>query len=323
MSTHGGDSFPGPNTLFGRVHRVSRSLVPSSRWFRSFVPSFRSLVPSFRSFVPYLQIHHNVLALFESWLTGPIPNGVIDVTGYNASRQDREWSNTLGGNPKRGGGQVMYIRKGLKFSDTKHSDLNTSCADLEMQWLETDLVNVRPIVIVNVYRPPQGDPKRACKLITEAFMKASLKDNAEIYLLGDFNIDFDDKKSTAFKELEFTAKALDLVQLTPSPTRFYYRDGTLRHTKLDLFFSNSDCMQATQVLDLNISDHLAVMVTRKKIKIMTPKIEYKNYNKEDFQEALVSEDCQEFYNSHDPNFLWGIIEGKIMKKANEVCPLRT
>ena len=62
MSTHGGDSFPGPNSLFGRVHRVSRSLVPSSRWFRSFVPSFRSLVPSSRSLVPYLQIHHNVIS---------------------------------------------------------------------------------------------------------------------------------------------------------------------------------------------------------------------------------------------------------------------
>ena len=61
MSTHGGDSFPGLNTLFGRVHRVSRSLVPSFRWFRSFVPSFRSFVPSFRSFVPYLQIHHTIL----------------------------------------------------------------------------------------------------------------------------------------------------------------------------------------------------------------------------------------------------------------------
>ena len=60
MSTHGGYSFPGLNTLFGRVHRVSRSLVPS---FLRFVPSFRwfrSLVPSFLSFVPYLQIHHTL-----------------------------------------------------------------------------------------------------------------------------------------------------------------------------------------------------------------------------------------------------------------------
>ena len=60
MSTHGGYSFPGLNTLFGRVHRVSRSLVPS---FLRFVPSFRwfrSLVPSFLSFVPYSQIHHTI-----------------------------------------------------------------------------------------------------------------------------------------------------------------------------------------------------------------------------------------------------------------------
>ena len=50
MSTHGGDSFPGLNTLFGRVHRVSRSLVPSFRWFRSFVPSsLRSGLSSLRS----------------------------------------------------------------------------------------------------------------------------------------------------------------------------------------------------------------------------------------------------------------------------------
>ena len=66
MSTHGGDSFPGLNTLFGRVHRVSRSLVPMVPVLRPFVPSFRwfrSFVPSFLSFVPYLQIHHNILEL--------------------------------------------------------------------------------------------------------------------------------------------------------------------------------------------------------------------------------------------------------------------
>ena len=40
MSTHGGDSFPGLNTLFGRVHRVSRSLVPS--FLRSGPSSLRS-----------------------------------------------------------------------------------------------------------------------------------------------------------------------------------------------------------------------------------------------------------------------------------------
>ena len=40
MSTHGGYSFPGPNTLFGRVHRVSRS-----PFLRSDGSSLRSCVP--------------------------------------------------------------------------------------------------------------------------------------------------------------------------------------------------------------------------------------------------------------------------------------
>ena len=52
MSTHGGDSFPGPNTLFGRVHRVSRSFVPMVPVLRPFVPVFRPFVPVFRPFVP-------------------------------------------------------------------------------------------------------------------------------------------------------------------------------------------------------------------------------------------------------------------------------
>ena len=89
MSTHGGDSFPGPNSLFGRVHRVSRSLVPSSRWFRSFVPSFRSLVPSSRSLVPYLQIHHNSLPVYGTQLAYTIlithyifPGHVHDIFSY-------------------------------------------------------------------------------------------------------------------------------------------------------------------------------------------------------------------------------------------------
>ena len=42
MSTHGGSSFPVPDTLFRRGHRVSRS-------------------PFLRSFVPYLQIYHNII----------------------------------------------------------------------------------------------------------------------------------------------------------------------------------------------------------------------------------------------------------------------
>ena len=102
---------------------------------------------------------------------------------------------------------ACYIKKGIKYSSTKHMELNISSKDLEMQWISMSLFNVRPIVLVNVYRPPQGDYKNCCALISEAYSKAILKHNTEIYLLGDFNINFDDRKHVAFKELDFTTKS--------------------------------------------------------------------------------------------------------------------
>ena len=50
MSTHGGYSFPGHNTLFGRVHRVSRS-----PFLRSDGSSLRSCVPVPRPLVPVIR----------------------------------------------------------------------------------------------------------------------------------------------------------------------------------------------------------------------------------------------------------------------------
>ena len=118
-----------------------------------------------------------------------------------------------------------------------------------MQWIALDLKNVRPMVVINVYRPPQGDYKTCCKLITEAFMTANLKDNTEIYLMGDFNIDFEGRKSPAVRELEFTTKSLNLTQLITSPTRYYFREGNRRHSKLDLIFSNSEFVNAARVVE--------------------------------------------------------------------------
>ena len=77
-----------------------------------------------------------------------------------------------------------------------------------MQWVAVSLNKVRPIAIVNIYRPPQGEYKNACKLISEAFEKADIKDNSDIFGQGDFNINFRDTKSLMFKELDFTMKSL-------------------------------------------------------------------------------------------------------------------
>ena len=188
------------------------------------------------------------------------------MSSYNICRVDRSWNSdkSLSNAPKRGGGLALCIREHIQFSDTKYGMLNLSCKDLEMQWVSLSLKNVRPIIVVNIYRPPQGNLKHCCKLVSEAFDRAELADNAEIYILGDFNTNYEDPKAPNVRELDFTMKSLGLYQLVKEPTRIVYNDGIRKTSTLDLIFTNSQYIQNTKTLDLNISDHSAVMTTRKK-----------------------------------------------------------
>ena len=93
-------------------------------------------------------------------------------------------------------------------------------------------------------------------------------------------------------------------------------------------FSNSEVIQTTGALDINLSDHLAVMVTRKKVMQKLPKIyfkerSYKNYNRERFQELLLAADWTEFYNLDNPNELWETMENIMLTNIDSMCPIKS
>ena len=103
----------------------------------------------------------DVFTVVESWLTSAIPDKVASIKGYTLIRLDRAWAeNEKLQTLKRGGGVMVYIKEGMNYSDLKHADLNVSCRDLEMIWVNLFIDNVRPIVIVTVYKPPQGNYKK-------------------------------------------------------------------------------------------------------------------------------------------------------------------
>ena len=269
----------------------------------------------------------DVFSISETWLTEAIPDELMRVEGYNIARLDRSWGGDNGGNLKKGGGLACYIKQGHKFSDRKHEDLNISSKDLEAQWLEIDLPNVRPIVIINIYRPPQGDYKKCCSLMVDMFNRAKLKDNTDVFLLGDFNINLNEKGSPEAKELMFTTGALGLKQLIQEPARISFRQGIVTKTKIDLIFSNSDFIKSVGVLDWNMSDHLAVRVTRKKVQAKIDKVEfkgrsYRNYDKERFQRKLLDSNWEEFDAVEDPNRLWELMENKILEVIEGMCPIK-
>ena len=101
--------------------------------------------------------------------------------------------------------------------------------------------------------------------------------------MGDFNVDYLDKQSKEFTELNTTMKSLGLNQLIRSPTRF----GKTKNSCLDLIISNSDCVAASGVVNASISDHLPVYISSKKMRAKVRKTKfrgrsYARYNKEEF-----------------------------------------
>ena len=272
----------------------------------------------------------DVFCASETWLNEGIPLDQVAVGDFNLVRYDRLWKddNLASTKAKKGGGLICYIRKGLDYNSDRYEHLNCSGKDLEMQWVSLENKNMRRIVMINVYRPPQGDYKNACKKIHSALTDADLKDNVEIFLLGDFNINLNDRKSIMTKELEFTTSLWNLKACIKSSTRFGVVEGKLFESRIDNIFTNSDYIIDTRTLDWNLSDHVAVSVTRKRLPSKVDKISftgrsYKNYNKTQFQTGLLAEDWDGFYNTQDPSDCWEIMENRIRSHISRTCPLKT
>ena len=270
----------------------------------------------------------NVLCLSMTWLNGYVHDDLVEVERYSLARWDRNWAEEGRGlNPrvKKGGGLLCYVSQSYVMDKFKFAELNLTGKDLEMQCVLLDMEHMRNIVIINIYRPPQGDYKRACRLIGQALNKADLKDNVEVYLLGDYNIDINDRKSPLVKELEATTSFWGLKALIHEDTRLGLREGVLKGTCIDNIFSNSDVIMEAGVLNWNISDHLVVTVKRKRPKTKQVKRvfrgrSYRNYVKEDLQEEVIRAEWGEFYEGRDPSKGWSYIESLVREFLNRSCP---
>ena len=110
-----------------------------------------------------------------------------------------------------------------------------------------------------------------------------------------------------------------LRQLINSPTRY----GNV----LDLVYTNSDYVAARGVLDIALSDHLLIYVTRKKLKTKTTsKIflgrTYKNYDKGLFQEQLLDRDWAEMYSKGSAQETWDYMSDQIRHVIDWMCPIK-
>lgn len=261
----------------------------------------------------------DVFSVSETWFTDKDTLVCSEIQGYNILRNDRSWGTTGNtGDVKRGGGVCTYIKDDLNVIDTEVKLYNKSNNNIEIQWLELHLLHQRRIVLGTVYRPPNGNVQEFSEYLIEVINALDRGKRQDVFLLGDFNINYLDKTSMAMKHLKNFENLTQMKQLINKPTR--------KESILDLIYSNSDCVMKADVIDFHLADHLGVFLTRKKDK--SPKItvsfegrSYVNYDRETFVDSLAGHNWDEFYDSEDPEFCYGIILKRIIKQLDDICPI--
>ena len=208
---------------------------------------------------------------------------------------------------KKGGGVGLYIDSNLRSSDKEFEKLNCSNKHIECQWVTIKQNHGKLVLIGNLYRPPQGDINNFIQYMENVLDSIEI-DDIELFLMGDFNIDFLDKKDPKCKRVVELIKPLGFRQLNKEPTR-----PTL-HTNscLDLINTNCDNISKSGVINMNISDHLPILLTRKKIKTIKKKCtftgrSYRHYNNDIFQQKLREADWTMFDKSNIVTRKWNCL----------------
>lgn len=284
--------------------------------------NIRSLYPKLDSFKLWIdESRFDCLTISETWLNPLITNAMLDLDGYELYRLDR--SNSA---KTRGGGllTIFHRRDGLLINDRTFAHLCRSTPDIEIQFLNVKIGNLKKMIVINCYRPPSGKSHIFFDCLHESLDQISKIEEYEVFLCGDLNIPYGDEKSHEFGKLKTLENKYSLTQLINLPTRITARTSTT----LDLILTNSRYIETSGTEEINMSDHEPVFAIRKKQKVRTTKVDFEcrcfaAFNKDEFQADLVTRSWDEYYQMEDVDNLWETLYDVIYRTADRHCPLKS
>lgn len=221
-----------------------------------------------RSLLPKFQLLENdlldggidVVCFTETWLRDGIPDSLISNELYNLIRYDRTVTNSKTNVRKMGGGIALYIKKEITYE--LYDSVCTK--DIELCIVKLTTNGNKKQTIILVYRPPGGNVASAVDTINSHVGKFQDKYNrTEYIILGDFNINYLDKRSSQVKLLKNLEKMYGLSHVIQEPTRVTLQKSTL----IDLCLTNMKNMSHSGVVYYFLSDHFPIFVVKKKTKI--------------------------------------------------------
>ena len=281
----------------------------------------QSLVSNFDTLK--LHIINENLDLFtfsESWFNHNIPDNMFSICGYRLYRLyrlDRAWTDINGQTYKRGGGVGLYVKNSYIVNDSI-STLNISETHVECIWIQVMLPNRRNLIVGSLNRPPDGSMDDFIRYLTDTIDIIKKNYHGEIYLLGDFNINYLDQNDNSTKRLKEFEQSTGLSQLIKDPTR--------QQNVLDMIFTDSNDVKYSGTADLNVSDHQLVYLIIKKSKerYIIADFEgrsYGAYDKDILRENLLAVNWNAFYTLRNPDEAWSFMKHEIVNAVNMMCPI--
>ncbi|KAI4456528.1 multiple inositol polyphosphate phosphatase-related [Holotrichia oblita] len=182
----------------------------------------------------------NAITMSEHWLE---QNETINIQGY-------DMVSCFSRTSKKGGGSCILIESGVEHKELV--DLKEHSVESIIECSAVILTKLF-IIIINVYRPPQGDIEEFFVHLDSILQK--LNTQYKSLFSGDFNIDLlsDNRHSNKLKDL---FKCYNLTHAIEEPTRV----TTTSQTLVDNVFTNAEGFCA-EVLITTLSDHTAQMIS--------------------------------------------------------------
>ena len=112
---------------------------------------------------------------------------------------------------------LLVLRK--EVVSAKH---NISNRNMERQIISINQPHVKKIAFINLYRPPQGNVTMFCDMLHDTIvsLNASTTHEIEIFVLGDFNINYTNSTSPGYKDIKWFEQRVGFQQLINASTRY-------------------------------------------------------------------------------------------------------
>ena len=266
----------------------SDSLDPDFNHFQHYPLDYRSFtVDTFKDFSPYISeslslFHHNarsitttgrideyeilfdminnpfdILIFTETWLT----RDKIDLckfNGFQSFHHIRPIDNVFNLKEK-GGGISIFIKDGIEYKI--RNDLTLMLPYMETCFIEV-IINHKKFLIGGLYRPPDTHANLFTEKLNE--MLEPLKNNHQIILLGDFNIDLQ-KNTTHTNNFQLCLQSNYLVPTITEPTRISTTTNALgesitTESLIDNIFLNANITSTSGIIKNSITDHYPIFI---------------------------------------------------------------